>query len=369
MAKVLKRHHPRFRLVFFCPKDLSHERRGEAEQVTGERTFDLPARARWRDMLALLGYWDRDFYGRCREAKIDLVFEQAKYLGASFPVPVLAWIGDLQHCHLPQYFSFLHRLMRDVGYRSQAMFRKHVMVSSESAQSDIIKFFGRPRAKVHVVPFAVTSPLAIGADKIEALRGKYGLPENYLFLPNQFWRHKNHQAAFHALRHLRDRGREPVLALCGAGHDFRYKRHFDDLKSLSQQLGIEANLRWLGTIPYDDLLQLIAGARALLNPSLFEGWSTTVEEAKCLGAPIVLSGLAVHREQASGRAVFFDPKDPVSMADAIDTILAGESESNLSVRLSGAQTAYEADIERYAQRLCAAIEGALSTKGAALAGR
>ena len=51
-----------------------------------------------------------------------------------------------------------------------------------------------------------------------------------------------------------------------------------------------------------------------INPSFFEGWSTTVEEAKYRGKPILLSDLKVHREQAPAKGVFFDPNDPEDLA-------------------------------------------------------
>jgi glycosyltransferase involved in cell wall biosynthesis len=355
MAKVLSEYQPHIRLVFFCPHNLSQERRREAEAATGERTFDLPPRERWRDLLALFGYWDRYFYKRCVDAEIGLVFEQAKFLGTGFPIPVLSWIGDLQHRHLPQYFSRLHRLVRDVGYRSQARLRQHVMVSSDSARRDVITFFGRGRGKIHVVPFAVTSPLAVDVKKIPLVQEKYQLPQDYLFLPNQFWIHKNHQLAFHAMHELKRRGRPQLLALSGQAHDFRYAGHADNLRALAKDLDIDSNLKWLGAIPYEDLLHLTAGARVLLNPSLFEGWSTTVEEAKCVGAPMALSDLDVHREQATGRATFFDRKDVLAMTDAIEETIASAAEAELGARLRRAQEAYRADILRYAERLSAAI--------------
>ena len=52
------------------------------------------------------------------------------------------------------------------------------------------------------------------------------------------------------------------------------------------------------SLPYAELLVLMQGARALINPSRFEGWSTSVEEARTLGVPMLLSSIAVHREQA-----------------------------------------------------------------------
>jgi len=70
-------------------------------------------------------------------------------------------------------------------------------------------------------------------------------------------------------------------------------------------------------LDYRDILALNARADALVNPSRFEGWSTTVEEAKALGTPLVLSNLPVHREQVAERALYFDPDDPEDCARAL----------------------------------------------------
>jgi glycosyltransferase involved in cell wall biosynthesis len=354
MAMVLREHSPSFRLVLFCPSDLPAERRREAEEVTGEEIHALPRRATWRDILGLVGYWDRDFDRRFRDAKIDVVFEQAKFLGRGFPIPVVSWIGDLQHRHLPRYFSRLHRLTRDVGFESQLRFRDHVIVSSQSAHRDILQFFAAPRAKIHVVPFAVSGPMLVVDTRIPDVCEKYGLREPYLFLPNQFWQHKNHELAFKAIHELNRRGRSKTLVLSGQSYDYRHVGHSDKLRALVVSLGIEPNLKWLGAIPHDDLLHLIAGADVLLNPSLFEGWSTTVEEAKCLGTPMALSALEVHREQAAGRAEFFDPTNAAAMADAIEAAAVG-SGADRRARRAAARDGYLLDIQCYADRLGTAI--------------
>ena len=59
----------------------------------------------------------------------------------------------------------------------------------------------------------------------------------------------------------------------------------------------------------------------MLQPSLFEGWSTTVEEAKSVGKPILLSCLPVHYEQNPPRGVFFDPMNADDLAEAMQTQL------------------------------------------------
>ena len=70
--------------------------------------------------------------------------------------------------------------------------------------------------------------------------------------------------------------------------------------------------------PRLDQIQLLRCADAVLQPSLFEGWSTVVEDARALGKRIFLSDIPVHREQNPPGAVYFDPNEPADLAAAID---------------------------------------------------
>ena len=44
---------------------------------------------------------------------------------------------------------------------------------------------------------------------------------------------------------------------------------------------------------------------SIIQPSLFEGWSTIVEESRSIGKLIILSDLEVHKEQNFSRSIFF----------------------------------------------------------------
>jgi glycosyltransferase involved in cell wall biosynthesis len=80
---------------------------------------------------------------------------------------------------------------------------------------------------------------------------------------------------------------------------------------------LRPNVRLLGLIPHAHIPALMQSCTALINPSTFEGWSTTVEEAKAMGTPMILSSLRVHREQSTD-ALFFDPASPEQLADILD---------------------------------------------------
>jgi len=68
-------------------------------------------------------------------------------------------------------------------------------------------------------------------------------------------------------------------------------------------------------IEYEDVALLMRQSVCIVNPSLFEGWSTTVEEGKSLGKKILLSDIPVHREQSPERGLYFPSNDPEALAE------------------------------------------------------
>jgi hypothetical protein len=147
---------------------------------------------------------------------------------------------------------------------------------------------------------------------------RLGIPGPFVYLPNQFWIHKNHQIVFEAWRKLRKQGRSYTLVCTGATDDYRAPGHFDTLKRYLARHDLEGAVRVLGMVERDDQWQLYRGAKAILQPSLFEGWSTSVEEAKSLGKPVIVSDIATHREQLGDNGFYFAKDDPCQLANLID---------------------------------------------------
>lgn len=61
-------------------------------------------------------------------------------------------------------------------------------------------------------------------------------------------------------------------------------------------------------------------AVAIIQPSLFEGWSTVVEDAKAMNQCIIASDLSVHREQLADEGNFFNPHQPESLAVYLEAL-------------------------------------------------
>jgi glycosyltransferase involved in cell wall biosynthesis len=246
--------------------------------------------------------------------RID-VLSHSGYLGKSAPIPAVSWVPDFQHLHLPQFFRRwdIQRRTAEIARIAQASTR--IIVSSQSAFNDLIQIDPNARSKSDVLRFLGPRPTNQPLKDLKQLQQKYGFSGAFFYLPNQYWMHKNHLTVIRALACLRETGRSVLVLSTGKTEDFRDKGFFPSLVSEIARLGVASEYLILGVVPYDEVVSLLHHCLCLINPSHFEGWSTTVEEAKSFSKPMLLSDIPVHREQAEGIARFFDRDDAQQLAE------------------------------------------------------
>jgi glycosyltransferase involved in cell wall biosynthesis len=261
-----------------------------------------------------------------RKHRIDCLFESASYHGWRFPIPALSWIPDFQHRYMPELFTKKAYWRREAGFQISMMGKSHIMLSSEAALKDLRQFYPRARAQTYVVPFAVPAPQRPSPDLLSQVMAEHQLPEKWIFLPNQFWQHKNHIVVIEALA-IAVKSNPNICIVCtGATSDPRSPEHFSGLMKNVADYGLNDNFRVLGLVPYAHVGVLLQNAIALLNPSKFEGWSTVVEEAKAAGKQLILSDLPVHREQAGENARYFGVNAADELAEHLVAFFSASNE-------------------------------------------
>jgi glycosyltransferase involved in cell wall biosynthesis len=315
----------------YCPGEISpvlfagpHDPVDEVDALAGIPGVTIvrsPAFNRRRASLAsaLAFGLDRQAAQAFRIVEIDVVFESARFFGWRLPLPAVAWFPDLQHRRLPHLFSPMAWWRRDLGFRAQIAAHRTILLSSNSALRDLRRLHPNLTNNVAVVQFA-SEPAAnlLGTDPFEVL-AKYDLPPKFFFLPNHLWVHKNHRLVVDALALLKQRGLDVVVAASGSLEEPRERGYFESIMDDIKTRGLEANFRHVGMIPLAQVYALLRTAVALINPSRFEGWSTTVEEAKSFGVPTILSNIDVHVEQTNGTALYFGVDDAAALADHMAT--------------------------------------------------
>ncbi len=248
---------------------------------------------------------------RPRGGNVDVV-----YPGFGPPVPgavTIRWIPDFQHRYLPALFSSDEIAARDQAIGAIAARGGVVVLSSEVAAADFERLFPGHRTTPRV--WVDSSAW----DTSRRLPDDLGIPESFLYLPNQFWAHKNHITVLRALALLRrERGLVIDLVCTGAQSDRRNAAHFDSISTFIREQGMGGQVHLLGLLPRDQQLEVLRCAAAVVQPSLFEGWSTVVEDARAVGRPIFLSDIPVHREQAPPRAWYFAPTSAEQLASLLE---------------------------------------------------
>ena len=189
-----------------------------------------------------------------------------------------------------------------------------VIVSSESTRRDLVDFYGLPPETLHVALLGhdtsrfVPSPPATSNGEPYALFVGNVLPhKNLLRLVDAF------------ARAVGDRpGRLVIRGWGRAPHVLALRQRIDGA-------GIAGRVDWRPYADDDELLDLYRGARALLLPSLHEGFGLTALEAMACGTPVIASDRSSLPEVVGDAAVFVDPEDSTSIAAAIHRLFTDDT--------------------------------------------
>lgn len=257
-----------------------------------------------------------------RTRNVHLLFTTWVHFGPAWTFPTLVWIPDFQHLHLPDLFTPAELEHRNSVFAHAALHATRILLSSETARRDFEQFLPSAAPKARVLPFVAQVPTDIYQADPSFVLAEYHLPERFIYLPNQFWQHKNHELVLQALQRVCARHPEITVVCTGNTNDTRAPLYFGKLLARIAGSGVRNQFLLLGWIPHAHMFQLMRQALAVLQPSLFEGWSTTVEEARSVGKTLLLSDLPIHREQDPPQAIYFDPHDPDALADALVRVYA-----------------------------------------------
>jgi glycosyltransferase involved in cell wall biosynthesis len=271
-------------------------------------------KARWFLEKKLLKKTDPRLDVLIRDQNFDFIYPRAIRKAESTNCRAAAWIADFQHKNLPQFFTKQEIQWRDQLHSLIVQESEIVVLSSKSAEADFNRFFLGASDKVRILSFK-TSPEPSWYDgDPEQIQKKYFLPDRFFLISNQFWQHKNHLMVFDALQLLQDKDVKPIVVCTGHIYDYRKPDYSDVILRSIHQMGLAHQVYLLGLIPKLDQIQLMRRSLAVIQPSLFEGWSTLVEDSRSLGKKILLSDLDVHLEQNPPNSLFFDRNSPKDLA-------------------------------------------------------
>lgn len=234
---------------------------------------------------------------------------------------VASWIADFQYYYYPEGASaeFTQAAYDEISFT--AHYSPKIVLSSLACERNCNEIFPETIGKTYSMPFTVfVDRELLKFNDFSSIMDKYQIPENFIIVSNSFCPTKNHKTIFKALNILNEEGVKVNLVCTGNILDQRNLHFASEVLQMVTEYRVRGQVYLLGIVPRADQIAIYRMAKAVVQPSLNEGWSTSVEEAKCLGKHLIVSDIDVHKEQCEGNPNMFQKLDAEDLAGVIKRI-------------------------------------------------
>ncbi|PSL25974.1 glycosyltransferase family 4 protein [Chitinophaga ginsengisoli] len=199
-----------------------------------------------------------------------------------------------------------------------------VIAISEQTKQDLIQFYKTPAEKIEVVYQSCDESFGVAHDKtrIGQMKEQYGLPASYFLYVGSIIERKNLMGILQAMLLLKAEVDLPLVIL-GGGSSYKNK-----VKAFAQKHDLSDRIIWLNEkarIADTDVPVLYQGAEALIYPSIFEGFGIPILEALWSRTPVITSSGSCFGETAGDAALYINPLQPATIADAMRRVLNEKS--------------------------------------------
>ncbi|MHB1460164.1 MAG: glycosyltransferase family 4 protein [Armatimonadota bacterium] len=229
-----------------------------------------------------------------------------------FRMPVVTTIHDVSFKLYPECFRAKDRWLLSRSVPAAIRRAAQVITVSESSRNDIIRAMHVDPAKIHATPLAVPARLQSDSTCSEEVLSPEELADGYFMLLGVLQPRKNLPLAVRAYACYREKGGMAQLLIVGkAGWGE------DTLNNTVNQCGVSEYVRFTGYVQDNQLHTLYTRAKALLYPSLYEGFGLPPLEAMSLGCPVIASDIPVMHEVCGDAAILLPPTEADLWADAM----------------------------------------------------
>ena len=242
------------------------------------------------------------------------ILSHSGWIGKRSKIINLPWIPDFQELHLPENFNFISRVIRRCRVFFCYYFSTKILVSSKSAFQDLKRISKNAAKKALLIKHSVDIPKRSELKSLKYLKKKYHINYEYFFLPNQYWKHKNHEVVLKAMKENTSKQKYFIIST-GNISDHRHPEYISNIK---KEISKNQFYKALTIIPYIDMLSLMYYSIAVINPSKSEGLSNTVEQAKAMNKKIILSDIKVHLEQRDKNCVYFKTDNHIKLNNILE---------------------------------------------------
>lgn len=273
----------------------------------------------------------------------DLVHVQHAFVRVPTSAPRIYTVHDLMPIEHPEWYTRRERRLFRTAYRDVAERARHIVAVSQSVADQLASRLAIPRRRITVIHNGVSDFLfdPIPPAQIERVTEARGVRVgSYVIAVGAVSTRKNLLPLVGAMAEL-----PPGIDLLLVGPD-----GFGAARVRNATEGSSSRVRLVGRVPDIELRALLAGALALVHPSLDEGFGLPPLEAMAVGTPAVVAKTAALPEVTGPAAIVVDPHDASAWAEQISR-LHGDAGARAAIAELGVVHARTFSWDRAAARL------------------
>jgi glycosyltransferase involved in cell wall biosynthesis len=244
-------------------------------------------------------------------------------------IPLIASIMDVIPLTQPEYVRSSLRQLKSAAFSYLAKQTQHIITISEYSAQEIEQVLSISRHRISVTPLAVNEKYfahALEPAQASVLQ-KYTLTKPYFLFVGTLQTRKNVDRILDAYECL-PAGTRAAFDLVVAG------RARPDMVDLVQRLTAvkhAGSVKWIQYVPDADLPVLLQSARALVFPSLYEGFGLPVLEAFASRTPVIASNTTSLPEVAGDAAWLVNPLAVEEISAAMEQLTRNSAAIALKV--------------------------------------
>lgn len=242
------------------------------------------------------------------------------------PYKSITSIHDLMHRYedFPEVKNPKEFKLREFQFKNSYKYSHTVLVDSEVGRRHVEECYGPDiTAKIEVLNYIV--PHYLEEKKADlSIIDRFKIPDDYIFYPAQFWKHKNHLRLIEAFSILKKEFPNLGLVLSGGR-----KNGSEEIDVAIADSKYTSSIFLTGYVSEEEIVALYMKSRCLVMPTFFGPTNIPPLEALSLGTEVVYSKIYAYDEFLGDSAFFVDPKSSGSIAEGVARVLRGESRKKM----------------------------------------
>lgn len=253
--------------------------------------------------------------------KPDVFFSPTHYIPQFIPdrVKKVVTIFDLSFLRFPDMFTKKDLWQLTNWTKFSVKNSDHIITISQCSKEDIVKNYGFKKDKITVAYPGYNKEKF----KPKEVKSERNPKESYLIYIGTLQPRKNLIRLMEAFARVVKDVKNLKLVIVGkTTGEGKQGWMYEDILKTPAELGIKEKVEFEGYLPADELADLLRGAVAFIQPSLWEGFGIPVVEAMACGVPVIVSNVSSLPEIVGKAGLLVDPYSIDQMEQAIRTIVA-----------------------------------------------